>query len=710
MPAIPRYKVSKGAKPQELAATVVNSRRFRLRAAPLVWAVPLGAAILVGAAGLYGSRAIEDRISQTVGRELMARRNGITYAIGAWTAGEVAEAALIAGRRTFRTAAYAMMGPDGRRVADLDPVIAADLQTAIEQAHFEGYAIVTRSGTVLTSTPRFDIAMPLRAAQQQMLSSVFEGAARIFPPTQGSRVADEKTFHILIGAPILDAEDRPALAMLFQSSPDREFTRVSSFARTGDTGDNLVFDQDGLVLNDVRFEEDLRAAGLLDKDASSAGRLEARDPGGNILEGYRPDASSYPMPPMWPLAELQRGQREGMSLVPFADYRGVPVVGAFRWLPDLQIGVVAQMDAAEAFASLKQVRSIFWSVFIALLGAGFLMTAGSIIRANTQVARLKEAGSYQLLGRIGAGAMGTVYLAQHALLRRPTAVKILEASTAEAMQRFEREVQVTSELSHANTIAIYDYGRTDEGLLYYAMEYIEGIDLAELINSDGPVPPARVIHILRQVCGSLGEAHSRGLVHRDIKPSNIMLALRGGEGDVIKVVDFGLAKPVEPALGIDLTREGCIFGTPGFIPPETLRDPSTFDARGDLYAVGALGFELLAGKPPFDRTGVIEMWHLHTEVAPPTPSVRLGKPVPPDLERLVMRLLAKDPAHRPQTAIEVLDLLDACAQDRAWTQAQARAWWDVKGRAYLNRQFDPVHGASPLHPTQRDFKAAPQQG
>jgi serine/threonine protein kinase len=346
------------------------------------------------------------------------------------------------------------------------------------------------------------------------------------------------------------------------------------------------------------------------------------------------------------------------------------------------------MDADEAFGTLDFFKGVLWTLCGLLIAAAVFLSFGAILvrrlRARSKAPR--QVGPYALIEKIGEGAMGSVYRATHAMLRRPTAVKLLEAWEPEAAPRFEREAQLTSQLSHPNTISIFDYGRTPEGVFYYAMEHVEGIDLNDLVRYDGPVAPARVIHILRQVCGSLAEAHALGLVHRDIKPSNVMLTVRGGEADVVKVLDFGLAKLVDPPQGLKLTRAGAIFGTPGFIPPETLKDPETFGPRGDLYSVGALAYELLSGQPPFDRTNALEMWHLHVEVDPPPPSVRLGAPIPKILEETVMTLLAKDPAHRPDSAIAVIDVLDLCARVVGpWTQADARAWWETRGKAIAAR-------------------------
>jgi eukaryotic-like serine/threonine-protein kinase len=289
---------------------------------------------------------------------------------------------------------------------------------------------------------------------------------------------------------------------------------------------------------------------------------------------------------------------------------------------------------------------------------------------------VKQLGQYTLVEKIGEGAMGRVYRASHAMLRRPTAVKLLDARDPDSLVRFEREVQLTSQLSHPNTIAIYDYGRTPEGIFYYAMEYVEGLDLADLIRIEGPIPPARVVHLLRQVCGSLSEAHSQGLVHRDIKPSNIMLTSRGGEPDVVKVVDFGLVKRVDRSPSSKLTTLGVVFGTPGFIPPETLRDPGVFDARGDIYAVGAVAYELVTGLSLFEHTTVFETCRRHVELDPVPPSERLGRPLPPIFQSVILQCLAKDPAVRPQSAFELRSLLEACEDVGPWTQAEARDWWE----------------------------------
>ena len=257
-----------------------------------------------------------------------------------------------------------------------------------------------------------------------------------------------------------------------------------------------------------------------------------------------------------------------------------------------------------------------------------IATIGSrvIFGLRTEAALARRLGQYTLEEKIGAGGMGVVYRASHAMLRRPTAIKLLPPDRAgEAnLVRFEREVQMTAQLSHPNTVAIYDYGRTPDGVFYYAMEYLDGINLEELVRDHGRQPPGRVVAILDQVCGALSEAHARGLVHRDIKPANIILTERGGEPDVAKVVDFGLVKPLasENATAA-MSMPGVLTGTPHYMSPESMTMPEEADPRSDLYALGAVGYFLLTGQPVFEGGTVVDVLshHLHTEPVPPSQRV-----------------------------------------------------------------------------------------
>ena len=336
--------------------------------------------------------------------------------------------------------------------------------------------------------------------------------------------------------------------------------------------------------------------------------------------------------------------------------------------------VPATIVATGASAPLTINVTTWCLVSIALAIVGSRVIFG----LRTEAERGRRLGQYTLENKVGAGGMGVVYRASHAMLRRPTAIKLLPPDRAGEVNlaRFEREVQLTAQLSHPNTVAIYDYGRTPDGVFYYAMEYLDGINLEDLVRRDGPQPAGRVIAVLDQVCGALAEAHGRGLVHRDIKPANIILSERGGEPDVAKVVDFGLVKPLAAAeTPSSVSARNVLTGTPLYMSPESMITPGAGDPRSDLYALGAVAYYLLSGHPVFEGASIAEVigHHLHTEPAPP--SARLGRPVPFELETIVMQCLRKQPDERPGSAEALRSALRRCRLVPAWTSDDAAEWW-----------------------------------
>jgi serine/threonine-protein kinase len=276
--------------------------------------------------------------------------------------------------------------------------------------------------------------------------------------------------------------------------------------------------------------------------------------------------------------------------------------------------------------------------------------------------------------------MARVYRAQHRLLKRPTAVKIIELAmtTDEMLARFDREVRLASQLMHPNTVEVFDYGRTPEGQPFYAMEFLDGLTLQQVIEQHGPLPAARTAHALRGIAGSLSEAHARGLVHRDIKPANVMLCRRGGEDDVVKVLDFGLVKDTRSEQTRDLTRALRVLGTPAYMAPERIEQPDSADTRSDLYALGAVGFYLLTGKAPFDADSDLALAYRVVHVPAPVVSTLAPEPVPAELEALIARCLAKSPGDRPAAAAGVAAELDRLLVRQPWTNLQARAWWEAR--------------------------------
>ena len=347
----------------------------------------------------------------------------------------------------------------------------------------------------------------------------------------------------------------------------------------------------------------------------------------------------------------------------------LPLVAADIWM----LAVARPRGAANAPVAPF---AVLWAIVTLALS---IVASNVVFGLRREVERVRRLGQYTLDEKIGEGAMGVVYRARHALLRRPTAIKLLppQRMGQKNLQRFEQEVQLTAMLTHPNTVAIYDYGRTPDGVFYYAMEFLDGINLEDLVRRYGPQPEGRVVGILRQVCRALAEAHDLGVIHRDVKPGNIILTVRGGEPDVAKVVDFGLVKELDTANG-STTRSAdanLLVGTPLYLSPEAITTPDRVDARSDLYALGAVGYFLVTGKPLFEGRTIMELCahHLHTQPIPP--SVRAGRAVDRQLEALLLACLDKDPARRPPTAMAVHEALAASDAATEWSTEDAQRWW-----------------------------------
>ena len=337
---------------------------------------------------------------------------------------------------------------------------------------------------------------------------------------------------------------------------------------------------------------------------------------------------------------------------------------------------VASMTADEIAVSLAVYTSGWWMLTV------FVTTAASrvIYGLRRDVRDARQLGQYRLEHKIGEGGMGTVYRASHALLSRPTAVKLLRPDRAGPanLRRFEKEVQHTARLSHPNIITIYDYGHTPDGVFYYAMEYLAGMTLDHLVDKHGPQPVGRVHLLLQQIGRALIHAHGDGLIHRDIKPANIMLFLphrHGGQHEQLKLLDFGLVRELKNTGGIKLTSADTISGTPQYMSPESILSPESVDGRSDLYAVGAVAYHLLTGRNVFEGDSVIEVCghHLHTEPAPLSDHV--PHPIPEALEQLIMNCLAKDPEQRPSSALAFVKTLERIPNSETWNVDTALQWW-----------------------------------
>jgi serine/threonine-protein kinase len=353
--------------------------------------------------------------------------------------------------------------------------------------------------------------------------------------------------------------------------------------------------------------------------------------------------------------------------------RRTAIVSALVFVPLWIAGVILAIE------TIQEVPSPAFVVGGLVLGIVpiLLATVGSdiIYGLRRQVFQAMQLGQYTLESKIGEGGNGAVYRAHHALLRRPTAIKLLlpDRVGADNLDRFEREVQHMSQLTHPNTVAVFDYGRSPDGVFYYAMEYLGGIDLEHLVERFGPQPSGRVVHILLQVCGALHEAHAAKLIHRDIKPANIILCERGTVLDVAKVVDFGLVKEITRDTG---TSTQVVLGTPAYVAPEAVTDPDHITHAVDLYALGAVGYFLITGRRLFEGKTAVDVCIQHVTQPPRRPSEVAAIAIAPELELVLMTCLAKRPAERYASAAQLAEALEALPPATDWTKADASAWWE----------------------------------
>ncbi len=358
----------------------------------------------------------------------------------------------------------------------------------------------------------------------------------------------------------------------------------------------------------------------------------------------------------------------------------------FDWVPLAVDRSMREAIAPYQTASLA-VNVFIWWTLVTIVCVSISRIIHNLRREIRQAMHL---GQYTLDEKLGEGGMGMVYRASHAMMRRPTAIKLVQPERAgeDCLARFELEVQQTARLTHPNTITIYDYGRTPDRVFYYAMELLDGAPLDVVVERGGPQAPGRVLRVMDMVAGALAEAHDLGLIHRDIKPANIFLSRQGGDLDIAKVLDFGLVKVVNARVEDVLTGGGAVTGTPQYVAPEALTEPENVDCRIDLYALGAVGYFMLTGEHVFTGS-IIEILghHLHTEPVPP--SERLGRELPVELEALVMQCLAKNPDDRPQSAGEIHQRLAACQEIESWSQADARAWWETNGMGLRTAAVEP---------------------
>ncbi|MEM8733660.1 MAG: serine/threonine-protein kinase [Planctomycetota bacterium] len=521
-------------------------------------------------------------------------------------------------------------------------------------------------------------------AGASMLAPVLSGTPKIFFPKLGKSVTEgfspEGSGPILsVFVPILDPNPESdsvlAALMIRNYGLEEEYASlIKTWTSAHEDAEVYLLNGRGAMLSPSRYQETLDRFQYATTGEDKSSSLLVLDPGVNLEEGVRPSTAVRTWSPTEMAKQVMNGT-EGSSTSGYRNYVGIPVVGAWRYIDRHEIGIAFEQKQETAFRVSNLARfGLFALTGIFTLGFVIATSALTVSALSRRKIRdISEVGPYEVQELIGEGGMGRVYLAEHALLCRQSAIKVLTQGVEDlsVIGRFEREVQLASQLTHPNTIAIYDFGRNKDGLFYYAMEYINGAHLGQLLEFDGPIPPGRCIYILQQLCRALFEAHQAGVVHRDIKPQNIMVCNRGGEPDFVKLFDYGLVKSFAPGVSHNSAQTRVVVGTPRFMAPERLNSPWLADPRVDVYSVGALAYYLLTGQlPPLvtmddgldnQQTGV-ETLDLPPDVV--------------DFGELLSVCMAVEPSTRPSNMASLMRELDALREKFPWDREDSNEWWE----------------------------------
>ena len=671
-------------QPEDTALREAQARRARLRLG-LALAAMVSTAVLT-AIGTWTYLAVERSLRELRAQTLKSALDAQAKTVDVWIEDQKFTIRRLARDRLVRKhvaeltaiAVRAGVTPEQYCAAPARRPLVAQLDDALAGSGAIAFHVIDRSGLILASKFREYCGLKVSPrVRADTLAATFGGETLFIPPSIDAERLERGIPDLPLTRPVVwietpvtdDAGDVIAALGVGQFA-DEQFGAIVSAARAGSTGESYAFDRRGTMLSESRFADVLADLGRIRPGGSTMLSLSLSPPDAPAGTLTRLVASAQ--------AGIAAGAREGQLLAPYAGYYGSDVIGAWRWLAPHRLAIAVEVGSTEAYAPLLVLRTVFAVVFSALVFAVLIALYAWFAAAKLRIGEPRRLGPYVLGERIGEGGHADVYLATHDLLKRPTAVKLLKQikATDEITARFQREAQLASRLSHPNMVEIFDYGRTAGGLFYYAMEYLEGTTVNHLVQRVGALPVARAVHLLRQVCAGLAEAHGKGMVHRDISATNIMVCHYGGEYDFAKILDFGLVKRVSEPHTHTITRTLRILGTPLYMAPERLRDPSDVDARADIYALGAVAFLMLSGRRLFESADDLALTTRILNDEPPRLAAVAPQPIPAEIDLIVNACLEKRREDRPQRVSDLIDAFDALAVEHRWTQREAQAWWD----------------------------------
>jgi serine/threonine-protein kinase len=688
----PRAAASAESPPESLtpdpdagAIRETQARRVRLRR--ILALATIASTIVLGAIGWWAHNEVEQSMRATRGVALKSILDSQAQSLRVWIDDQKLSVRRLARDRQLRERVSTATRDASAAEATYCKSPQADqltahLDEALAGAGTVAFNLVISSGQIVASNFTEYCGLRYRPeAFARDFAPAFAGETVFVPPHQDAANLESAPQALPLDRPLIwirspignDADEVIAVLGVGYFA-DQQFSAILATARGGATDEVYAFDREGVMLSKSRFEETLWERTTLPNGASSVGRLALSSPNTDKTARTRLVEAAL-------ASRSDEDDASGMLLDPYAGYLATPVVGGWRRLAPDDLFIAIEMSADEAYAPLEALDTVFAVVFAALIAAVcvalFSWFTAVLIRAEVEKDRM---GPYWLGERIGEGGVGNVYHARHDLLKRPSAVKLLKPSRAtdEMTARFRREARLASQLTHPNMIEIYDYGIGIDGSLFYAMELLEGDTVGDLVLRDGPMPVARVVHILRQVCAGLAEAHGKGLVHRDISMTNIMACLYGGEYDFVKILDFGLVKSVTGDQSQTVTRSVRILGTPQYMSPERLHDPADVDVRADVYSVGAVAFFLLSGRRMFETEDTLALTSRVINELPPRLSEAAEQPIPAELDDLVAACLEKNRESRPANILAVKEVLDRMAGRYRWSQGDAKSAWEAR--------------------------------
>lgn len=534
---------------------------------------------------------------------------------------------------------------------------------------------------------RADVGSPVHPSGASNLTRVMGGETVLFGPERLSGNSEgfvPETERPVMGiiVPIPDEQGKVAAALLIRGiGMYDQFSRMFVEAANAGRWDAYAVDSQGRMLTESSHAVSLSTQNRLDLAQDEiACSLRVANPGLLLTSSNVAKVVRSVCPLTVSAADVTLG-RSDVQTVAYQNYAGNDVVGAWRWNPDLQQGIIVEQDADVAFATVSIVRFGFLS-----LGGILALTAFSVAQKLAKISTAEHAAvhplsRYEVLGDLGSGGMGVVYRVRHRQLGRDAALKVLRGDrhNKEDQLRFDREAKLAASLRNPHTVTIYDYGRSEGGESFCVMELLTGLTLQEVIARSGHQSIGRVLFIISQVCDALSEAHTANLLHRDIKPQNIMLSLDPSVGDWAVVFDFGLAKPLESDTSVYQTSETIWAGTPMYMAPERFRAPSEMDPRSDIYSVGCVAYYLLSGRPPFIESDPESLFALIISEQPLSIGIHRGEELPKEISDLVMRCMAKSAEDRFATIQELSTAVDRLRAENPWTVNEARKWWETHG-------------------------------